>query len=76
MVCSPDIREVVLEHARVTALDEHPENDVKPVARGAWRPALIYARGETGDSRTQTRVWPRDNSPQIGAPEKFKPALN
>lgn len=46
MVCSPDIREVVLEHARVTALDEHPENDVKPVARGAWRPVLIYAGGE------------------------------
>ena len=27
--------EVVPEHARVTAADEHPENDVKPAARGA-----------------------------------------
>jgi len=30
--------EVVPEHARVTAPDEHPENDVKPAAR---RPTLI-----------------------------------
>lgn len=33
--------EVVPEqHARVTAPDEHPENDVKPAARGARRPGV------------------------------------